>query len=156
LGVVLAVGVVGAGVGLFAHREMAAAPAAPADEDQPVYLVTFADSGTTPPAEEAKPLPPNAPVTSNRTENFVVDAPTRRIAQLVAEAAERHRKEAALLWLGKEMPTWAKPCSIKVTITMSGTGGATSFAFDKGKVTSQAMLLQGPLDHILAGCLPHE
>jgi RNA polymerase sigma factor (sigma-70 family) len=155
LGVLLALGVAGAGVGLFAHREMAAAPP-PAEEEKPVYLVRFVDSGTTPPTEEAKPLPPDAPATSNRTANFVVEATSRRIAQLVAEAAERHRKAAALAWLGKELPDWSERCPIKVTITLGGTGGATSFSFDKGKVASQSMHLEGTLERILTGCLPHE
>ena len=42
----------------------------------------------------------------------------------------RHRKAAALLWLGKELPAWPEPCPIKVAITFSGVGGATSFSFD--------------------------
>jgi RNA polymerase sigma factor (sigma-70 family) len=143
LGVVLALGVVGAGVGLFSHREMAAAPPEPAAEVRPLPPV-------------AAVAPPDASSISNRTLNFVVEAPTRRIAQLVAEAAERHRKAAALLWLGKELPAWPEPCPIKVTINLGGAGGATCFSFDNGKVTRQSMHLEGALDRILTGCLPHE
>ncbi len=91
-----------------------------------------------------------------RTPNFVVDAPNARVARLVAEAAERHRKELARLWLGRELAPWPRPCPIRVTITASGTGGATAFAFDDGRVTSQDMRLEGPLDRILTSVLPHE
>jgi RNA polymerase sigma factor (sigma-70 family) len=143
LGVLLTLGAVGAGVGLFTHRDMAAAPPERAEEARPVPPV-------------AAVAPPDVSSISNRTANFVVEAPTRRIAQLVAEAAERHRKAAALLWLGKELPAWPEPCPIKVAITFSGAGGASCFSFDNGKVTSQSMHLEGTLDRILTGCLPHE
>jgi len=62
-----------------------------------------------------------------RTPNFEVDAPTRQIAEQVGKAAERCRKEIAIDWLGKEMPTWGQPCPIRVTVTLDGAGGATSF-----------------------------
>jgi hypothetical protein len=91
-----------------------------------------------------------------RTPNFEVQAPTRRIARRIGEAAERLRKKQARLWLGKELPRWAKRCPIKVTITLQGSGGATSFAFDQGKILSQDMRVEGSLDRILASVLPHE
>ncbi|MCS6977511.1 MAG: hypothetical protein NZM31_10965 [Gemmatales bacterium] len=91
-----------------------------------------------------------------RTPNFVVQAPTPQIAQQVGEYAEKWRKEKALEWLGKEMPTWGQPCPLRVTITPGGAGGATTFAFDRGAILSQEMNVQGSLERILNSVLPHE
>jgi hypothetical protein len=92
----------------------------------------------------------------SRTTNFVVEAPTPQIAQQIGQYAEHYRKEKALLWLGREMPTWPEPLPIRVTVTMNGAGGATSFAFDHGRILSQHMHIEGSLDRLLASVLPHE
>lgn len=92
----------------------------------------------------------------HRTPNFVVEAPTAQIAQQVGQYAEHYRKEKAIQWLGQEMPTWGQPCPLRVTVTMSGAGGATSFAFDNGQILSQNMHVEGSLDRLLASVLPHE
>jgi hypothetical protein len=91
-----------------------------------------------------------------RTENFVVDAPTKQIAEQVGQYAEQYRREKAKQWLGQEMPTWGVPCPVKVTVTNSGSGGATTFAFDRGQILSQDMHIEGTLDRLLASVLPHE
>ncbi len=104
------------------------------------------------------------PPSGHRTPNFVVEAPTRRVAQLVAEAAEQQRKAQALRWLGEEMPPWPEPCRIRVSFAPAAplvgvarpASGASTFAFDKGKVQRQGMELQGPLDQLLSSTLPHE
>jgi hypothetical protein len=93
---------------------------------------------------------------SYRTQNFVVDAPTPQIAQQVGQYAEMYRKKKAMEWVGHEMQDWPEPCPLKVTVTMSGAGGATSFAFDRGRILSQEMNIEGPLDRLLASVLPHE
>jgi hypothetical protein len=93
---------------------------------------------------------------SHRSDNFLVEAPTPQLAARVARVAEQHRKEQALAWLGKEMPAWARPCPIRVTVTPSGSGGATSFTFDRGQVLGQDMRVEGSLDRLLASVLPHE
>lgn len=93
---------------------------------------------------------------SYRTTNFVVDAPTAQIAQQVGQAAEHYRKEKAQLWLGHDMPPWPEACPLKVKVTMGGAGGATSFAFDRGRVLGQQMNIEGSLDRLLASVLPHE
>src|SRR5207244_9825970 len=92
---------------------------------------------------------------SYRTQNFVVEAPTAQIAQQVGQYAEHYRKEKAVQWLGQEMPPWPEPCPLKVTVTASGAGGATSFAFDRGHILSMDMHIEGPLDRLLASVLPH-
>ncbi|HZT81177.1 MAG TPA: hypothetical protein VFA26_13175, partial [Gemmataceae bacterium] len=91
-----------------------------------------------------------------RTQNFVVEAPTQEVAQQIAQHAEHYRKEKAQLWLGREMPAWGRPLPVKVTVTLSGAGGATTFAFDNGRILDQNMHIEGSLDRLLASVLPHE
>ncbi len=93
---------------------------------------------------------------SYQTRNFNVEAPTPEIAQQIGQYAEAYRKEKALLWLGQEMPPWPEPCPLRVTISMNGSGGATSFAFDRGRILGQDMHIEGSLDRLLASVLPHE
>ncbi len=101
-------------------------------------------------------LPTLSLAASSRTQNFVVEAPTASIAQQVGQYAERYRKEKALLWLGREMPPWGQPCPIRVTVTMGGAGGATSFAFDNGQILHQEMHIEGTVERLLNSVLPHE
>jgi hypothetical protein len=91
-----------------------------------------------------------------RTQNFLVDAPTPAIAEQVGQYAEHYRREKALQWLGQEMPPWPEPCPLKVTVTLNGSGGATSFAFDRGQILGIDMHVEGSLDRLLASVLPHE
>jgi hypothetical protein len=91
-----------------------------------------------------------------RTPNFLVEAPTAQIAQQVGDYAETYRKQKAQDWLGRVMPNWPEPCPIHVTVNMGGAGGATSFAFDRGRVLGQNMNIEGSLDRLLASVLPHE
>jgi len=93
---------------------------------------------------------------SYRTPNFIVHAPTEQIAQQVGQHAERYRREKALEWLGQEMNAWGQPCTLRVTITPGGPGGATTFAFDRGAILSQEMNVQGSLERVLNSVLPHE
>jgi hypothetical protein len=93
---------------------------------------------------------------SYRTQNFVVEAPTPEIAQRMGQYAEHYRKEKALQWLGREMPPWGQPCPLRVSVTMGGSGGATSFAFDHGAILSMDMHIEGRLDRLYASVLPHE
>lgn len=102
------------------------------------------------------PSPADEPKEKVTTTNFVVTAPNRRMARLIADEAERQRKLLAVRWLGKELPAWSKPCPIEIKITTSGSGGTTTFAFDDGEVLSREMSLEGSLEHILTCDLPHE
>src|SRR4051812_44168167 len=85
---------------------------------------------------------------SYRTQNFVVEAPTPAIAKQVGDAAEFYRKEKAQQWLGQEMPPWGQACPLRVSVTMNGSGGATSFAFDNGRILSQDMRIEGTLERL--------
>jgi hypothetical protein len=92
-----------------------------------------------------------------RTQNFVVTVDASpQVAQQIGQYAEHYRKEKAILWLGQEMPPWGQPCPLKVTISMNGSGGATSFGFDNGRILSMDMHIEGTLDRLLASVLPHE
>ena len=90
------------------------------------------------------------------TQNFSVEAPTAEIARQIGERAEHFRREKALQWLGREMPPWGQRCPVKVTVTMGGAGGATSFAFDNGQILHQQMNIEGSLERLLNSVLPHE
>ena len=93
---------------------------------------------------------------SYRSTNFVVDAPTKEIAQRVAERAEACRVSVAKAWLGRELPAWTTPCPVHVVITKGEGGGITSFGFHGGRVTDQRMTVEGRLERILASAIPHE
>ncbi|HEX4144488.1 MAG TPA: hypothetical protein VHY91_13355 [Pirellulales bacterium] len=94
---------------------------------------------------------------NQRTPNFIVSAPTPQIAQQISQAAEQYRKQLAIDWLGREMPTWSEPCPITVQVgDHLGAGGATSFLFERGEVYGWRMTIQGSLERILDSVLPHE
>jgi hypothetical protein len=93
---------------------------------------------------------------SYRSPNFTVEAPTREIAQRVAERAEVCRTNIAKAWLGHELTAWNRPCPIKVHLTAGEAGGLTSFGFGQGGVTDQRMTVEGRLERILASAIPHE
>jgi hypothetical protein len=91
-----------------------------------------------------------------RTQNFVIDAPTQAMAQQAGQYAEQYRKEKAIQWLGREMPAWNEPCPLKISVTMNGSGGATSFVFDRGAILSQDMHIEGSFERLMNSVLPHE
>ncbi len=91
-----------------------------------------------------------------RTPNFIVTAPTAEIAEKCGKTAEHYRGVLAVEWLGKEMPRWFKPCTLRVKVGQIGAGGATTFAFDRGEVFGWRMNVQGSLERILDSVIPHE
>ena len=109
-----------------------------------------------PPPKTDAPVPPKAgeePATV-KTANFRVTGPSARIARLVADAAERARKDTAVAWLGREQPPRPQSCQITVALGQ-GSGGATTFNFDGDQVTAQ-LHIEGALDRLLADVVPHE
>jgi hypothetical protein len=92
------------------------------------------------------------------TANFTIcNAPTQERAVQYGEAAEKFRKELAMLWLGKTLPDWSGKCSIKVHVDQQlGAGGATTFVFEDGEVFDWEMEIQGSSQRILDSVLPHE
>ncbi len=91
---------------------------------------------------------------SARTANFTVEAPSREVAERVAEHAEVCRTYIAKAWLGHELENWPRPCPIRVRLTDGEAGGITSFGFNQGRVTDQQMTVEGRLDRILASATP--
>jgi hypothetical protein len=99
---------------------------------------------------------PLSPAASHRSAHFVVEAPDVATAGKIANAAERQLKEVAKQWLGRELPEWSEPCPITVTLEASGIGGSSTFVYNEGRVERQEMHLEGSLERILGGVLPHE
>ena len=94
------------------------------------------------------------------TDNFIVEAANRELAERFAREAEKFRREKAEQWLGYEMPTWPQKCPLKVKVTMGQTGGATTFTFgsdgQRSIVSSQEMQIFGGMEQLLFSVLPHE
>jgi hypothetical protein len=92
-----------------------------------------------------------------RTPNFVIEASNEGLAQRVGLAAEKYRRELAVLWLNKELPDWKEPCPVTVQAAPHlFAGGETSFVFDRGEVFGWRMRVQGTEERILDSVLPHE
>ena len=83
---------------------------------------------------------------SYRTTNFTVEAPAGEVAEKVGRAAEYWRRREAVEWLGRELPAWSQPCTIRVTLSLGTSGGCTVFAFNQGRVIQQDMRIEGTLD----------
>jgi hypothetical protein len=90
-----------------------------------------------------------------RTTNFIVETARQDDAEEFARLAEYYRKQKALDWLGKEMPTWREPCRLRISVTGNGAGGATTFDFDNGQVF-QEMHIEGSRERLKNSVLPHE
>jgi hypothetical protein len=90
-----------------------------------------------------------------RTANFIIETARQEDAEEFARLAEHYRKQKALDWLGREMPTWSEPCHLRITITGNGAGGATTFDFG-GREISQEMHIEGSRERLKNSVLPHE
>lgn len=90
------------------------------------------------------------------TPNFVAHADDPQIAEQVARTAEYFRKILAKEWTGEELPQWATPCPIQVTIGTMGASGSTTFTFESGQVHSWDMRVRGSLERVLDSVVPHE
>jgi hypothetical protein len=92
-----------------------------------------------------------------RSENFIVIAATRELADEVARTAEHQRHELAIQWLGRPLPRWPQPCPITVMAgPQIGAGGSTTFTMSRGSVGDWRMNVQGSQERILDSVLPHE
>ncbi|QDU30524.1 hypothetical protein ETAA8_56690 [Anatilimnocola aggregata] len=95
---------------------------------------------------------------SVRSQNFIVSAPTKALAQEICEAAESQRRDLAIEWLGQELPPWSQPCPVECQIhPQLGAGGATQFSFSRqGVPFGWTMSVQGSRERVLDSVLPHE
>ncbi len=128
-------------VGLFGFR---------ADGQEP--------GGATRPPVAVNPVAPRSPPAEGPTyksKNFHVTAPSARIARLVADTAERARKDLANIWFEKEQADWETPVRINALVSKMGSSSATTFHFDKASFTAE-MRVEGELDRLLADLVPHE
>lgn len=92
-----------------------------------------------------------------RSANFIIRNPDPQFARQMGEAAESYRKQLAVLWLGKELPNWSRPCPVTVQDGPGlGAGGQTTFIFDRGEVYGWEMAIQGSRERLLDSVLPHE
>lgn len=92
-----------------------------------------------------------------RSENFIVIAGTRALADEVARTAEQQRHDLAVQWLGHALPNWPQPCPITVMAgPQIGAGGSTTFTMSRGSVGDWRMNVQGSQERILDSVLPHE
>ena len=90
------------------------------------------------------------------TPNFVAHADDSKVAEQVARTAEYFRKVLAQEWTGEELPQWATPCPIQVTVGTMGASGSTTFTFENGQVHSWDMRVRGSLERVLDSVVPHE
>jgi len=92
-----------------------------------------------------------------QTQNFRVYARSAELANDVARSAEENRKQLALHWLGRELPSWSEPCPLVVN---DGPGmpasGETKYTLDRGDVGNFQMSVSGTRERILDSVLPHE
>lgn len=92
-----------------------------------------------------------------RTPNFIVSARSAAFAKKLGNEAERLRRDLAIEWLGKELPSWSEPCPIRVKVgDHLGAGGATSFMFRGRHPFGWRMSIQGSHERLLDSVLPHE
>ena len=92
-----------------------------------------------------------------KTQNFRVYARSAELANEVARSAEENRKQLALHWLGRELPSWSEPCPLVVHDgpTMPASG-ETKYTLDRGDVGKLQMSVSGTPERILDSVLPHE
>lgn len=90
------------------------------------------------------------------TQNFIVFAATPRLADTVAQEAERFRRELAIHWLGRELPAWPQRCPVKVHAGQVGAGGETSYQYLNLGAGNWNMVVHGTEERILDSVLPHE
>ena len=89
------------------------------------------------------------------TDNFNVIAPNAAIAEAVAKQAEQFRKQAALEWLGKELPSGKGPAMITVKISAEEDDGLT-WPIDCPARKFHQVWLTTSLDHAVGTTLDHE
>ncbi|QDT57665.1 hypothetical protein SV7mr_01480 [Stieleria bergensis] len=90
-----------------------------------------------------------------RTQNFLVQAPTQKLADRVAEQAERYRLELAQYWLGRPIQPWQDPCPIEVVAgpNLAAQGVTNYNVFPVGNFQMKVI---GTPERILDSVLPHE
>lgn len=92
-----------------------------------------------------------------QSSNFRVYARSAQLANEVIRAAEESRKQLAMHWLGKELPTWPEPCPILVNDgPRTPASGETKYTLVGGGVANFQMSVSGTTERIIDSVLPHE
>lgn len=92
-----------------------------------------------------------------RSSNFIViSAPSANFAKQVVDEAERVRRELALKWLGKELPRWQRPCTLRIVAGNIPAQGVTTYQTYPGYVSDFQMEVVGTPQRIMDSVLPHE
>ncbi len=92
-----------------------------------------------------------------QSQNFIVSASSRDMAEQVAQAAESYRSELSQHWLGRKLPNWNVKCPIVVMAADNlGAGGETTFTLSNRNIVHWHMRVQGTYTRILDSVLPHE
>jgi hypothetical protein len=89
-----------------------------------------------------------------RTQNFLIQAPTRELAKAVGDAAEVYRRDLAVHWLGNPIPPWPVPCPVRVIAGNIPAQGVTTY--NRAPVRDFQMEVVGTPERILDSVLPHE
>lgn len=97
-----------------------------------------------------------APAATHRTPNFVVEAPTAEMARAIGTHAEKYRRELAVDWFGRKLPSWSRRCPIVVDPGEMPAQGSTSFSLIGGEFSRWKIVVRGPYGDILHSVLPHE
>ncbi len=94
---------------------------------------------------------------THRTRNFVVTANGEEFARQCGNVCEQSRIKLAEEWVGRRLPDWPRPCTVRVTIKrMTSGGGSTHFAFMQGRAFGFRMSVVGSKERVLLSVLPHE
>ncbi|MEM8680614.1 MAG: hypothetical protein AAGF97_14800 [Planctomycetota bacterium] len=94
---------------------------------------------------------------SVQTPNFLITASNREMARAVADEAEALRRNLALEWLGRELPTWQQPCRITAKPNRPGqASGSALYDIVEGKPVNRRIFLAGNPLLVLQSALPHE
>lgn len=90
-----------------------------------------------------------------RSENFVVNGPSREFAAEVLSQAELYRRELALAWLGEELPTGQGPAIIHVRVS-DEKDEASTWPMDSEKREHHLVWITSSADLALGSTLAHE
>ncbi len=91
------------------------------------------------------------------TANFVVFASSNEEAEVMAQAAEKYRKDLAEYWLGSELPDWPERCPLYIHASPHfPASGETQYQLLGGSVGGWKMIAKGTHQRVLDSVLPHE
>lgn len=104
----------------------------------------------------AKDGPAAAAPHVHKTANFEVSAPTAAVARALAEEFERQRKAVAVEWLGKDLPAWKEPVTVRMAKLDYGGMYSGTARFRGTRGVEYETSVHGVLDRLLAQTLPEQ